>query len=107
MLFLYIVTKRLWASALLGGLPFIILSVTNFIKLKYRDYPVVFADLNLLSEASIMAGKYDITPKLWQIAFIVGSLILVFILIKIKPLRIHIPIYRGISAGMVLLISFL
>lgn len=106
MLFLYIITKRLWASALLGGLPFIILSVTNFIKLKYRDYPVVFADLNLLSEASIMAGKYDITPKLWQIAFIVGSLILVFILIKIKPLRIHIPIYRGISAGMVLLISF-
>lgn len=105
MLILYIVSKRLWLATLLGGLPFIILAVSNFIKLKYRDYPVVFSDLTLLSEASVMAGKYDITPTLWQIAFIIGSILFVLLLSKIKPMRTHLPVLRSISAGLVLLIS--
>lgn len=106
MLLLYILTKRLWLSTLLGAVPFIVLAVANFFKLKYRDYPVVFSDLTLLSEATVMAGKYDITPRLWQIAFIAGFLLCIFILSKIKPLRTHYPIARILSGICILFIAY-
>lgn len=105
MLFLYALTRRIWLSALLTEIPFFVLAFANFMKLKFRDYPVVFSDLTLLSEATIMAGKYDITPTLWHIAFIVGSIILICILFKIKPLRYHLPALRGICAGVILVVS--
>lgn len=106
MLLLYALTKRLWLSALLGELPFLILAIANFMKLKYRDYPVVFSDLAILSEASEMAGKYDITPKWWQVAFIIGSIILILILTRSKPLRTRSLIGRSISAAVILSGSF-
>lgn len=82
MLILYFCTHKIWLSFLLTEIPFFTLAYANYFKLKYRDYPVVFSDLLLLSEAKMMAGKYDITPTLYHLLFILLSIVLILLLKK-------------------------
>ena len=97
-LILYILSNKLWLSALLTCLPFYILGYANFFKLAYRDYPVVYSDLTLFSEAAIMAEKYDITPTVLLSAAAIFFLFLILLLSKISSLKIKLPLLRCVLA---------
>lgn len=84
MLIIYLCTHKIWLSFLLTEIPFFTLAYANFFKLKYRDYPVVFSDLFLLSEAKMMAGKYDVTPTKEHLLFILLSIVFILFLKKYR-----------------------
>lgn len=84
MLFFYFLTNKVWLSFLITFIPFTVLAYSNFFKLEYRDYPVVFSDLLLLSEAKTMAGKYSIVPNTWHICILIVTILFVLILKRKK-----------------------
>lgn len=71
MLFFYFLTDRPWLSFAVTGYFFYILSLVNKLKLRFRDDPFVWSDIKLAGEAGDMAGKYDISLGLTQIAFLI------------------------------------
>lgn len=81
MLTVTILTNKIWIGNLFTGLLFFGMGVGNKYKLIYRDEPINFLDIKLLSEAGDMAGKYDvsITPPM--------ILVLIFILLTSYLLR--------------------
>ena len=57
--FLYALFGRTWVAFLAGGGAVLGLSLGNFFKLLYRDDPLIFEDMLILREASLMAtGDY-------------------------------------------------
>lgn len=60
-LMLFFLLGRIWASVGLNTLIFIGLAIANHYKLLFRDDPVTFADITLISEATNMTKKYTIT----------------------------------------------
>ena len=86
--FIYLCTRKLWLSFLITEIPFFVLAFANYFKLKYRDYPVVFSDFLILSEAKMMAGKYDIRPTESHLLFIFVSLIIIYVLKKLHSTHI-------------------
>lgn len=89
MLVIYLCSHQLWLSFLITEIPFGFLAYANYFKLKYRDYPVVFSDLTILSEAKMMAGKYDISPTYWHIWAILASLLIIIVLKKFIHTQRH------------------
>jgi len=95
MMFMYLITNRLWAAFSLTSILFVTMSIINKFKLMYRDDPFVFADVRLVSESLIMAQKYDIrlSPKVIMliIALIAITVFLKFFLkFKITSKRVRV-----------------
>lgn len=97
----YLLTNRLWLSTLIVGLPIYVLVVANIIKLTYRDSPVVFSDLWLLTESNDMAGKYGIGITKYQLLVLVCIFIFAYLCRK----YVRIKMYQKKTRILTLLIS--
>lgn len=64
LLFLYFLAGRTYLAFLLACLPVLGLALVNYYKLLLRGDPLLFADLQLIGEASAMRERYAITPTL-------------------------------------------
>ena len=62
-LLLYAVFNRQWVSFLLNALVFILASIGDFYKLKFRSEPFLYSDLSSVSTAFGVADSYDLTPN--------------------------------------------
>ena len=97
----YLLTNKLWLSTLIVGLPIYVLVVANIIKLTYRDSPVVFSDLWLLTESNDMAGKYGIGITKYQLLVLVCIFIFAYLCRK----YVRIKMYQKKTRILTLLIS--
>ncbi|HHW00455.1 MAG TPA: sulfatase-like hydrolase/transferase [Clostridiaceae bacterium] len=80
MMFVYLLTNRLWAAFSLTSLLFVTMSIVNKFKLMYRDDPFVFVDVKLVGESLIMAQKYNIRLSLKMIVLIIALIVLAIML---------------------------
>lgn len=75
-------SNKIWVANLFTGLLFFGMGVGNKYKLIYRDEPVNFLDIKLLSEAGNMAGKYDVSITLPMIIMLVIIFLITYLLRK-------------------------
>lgn len=60
LLFVYLLTNRMWVSFLSTGILMFVIAEVNRFKMTFRDDPFVFSDVMLIGEARNMAGKYQL-----------------------------------------------
>lgn len=87
--FLWVVTNRLWLGFSITGLLIFAGGIANRTKLTYRDDPVIFSDVTLLSEAGMMAQKYEIPLTLRIILILLGIVVIAFILKKLLNFKLE------------------
>lgn len=83
MLILALLTNRVWLGYLISGIAFFAMSVINKYKLIYRDEPLKFVDIKLVTESMDMAGKYEINLDIPMIITVI-AIVSISILIKKK-----------------------
>lgn len=103
-LILFFVFGRIWVSFGLNFLIFIGLAFGNHYKLMFRDDPVTFSDLKLISEATNMSKKYTITLNWKHVVLIIAFIVCLVILQRLFK-AIPIDLYRLL--GMLVTIGFL
>ena len=95
-LFLYGLFGRAWISQLISGFIVIGLSTANFYLIKFRDDPLMFADVMYVREAAQMNRVYDMTPGsrivMCWLALAVTCVILFFFAKKKVTPKIRIPV---------------
>lgn len=107
MTLLSLIFNRLWISFGLTSTILFIISTVNKFKLIYRDEPLTFTDITLVTESMDMAKKYDITPNGTMILMIIGLIIITLLLRKFLTYRINSKKTRGAFLILIILISFI
>ena len=81
-------TGRPWAAYLFGAVPALALAFGNYYKLAFRDDPVMFADLLILSEAGEMAGQYSLFLD-WKLTLVLccfaAGFLIMFFMVRGRP----------------------
>lgn len=106
---IYIISNRLWLGYALTAFLFVMMGITNKIKLTYRDDPFVFIDLKLIGESIEMSKRYDMSLSAKWIITIIGLIALAFILkifFKFKIDSHKIRIALGLSLLLISTIIF-
>ena len=107
MVFIFLITNRLWAAFSLTCVLFVTMSIVNKFKLMYRDDPFAFIDIKLIGESLMMAQRYNIRLSLKVIMLIIALIVVAIILkiffkFKIKSIKV-----RAISLLTLILVSVL
>ncbi|MDD2435153.1 MAG: LTA synthase family protein, partial [Bacilli bacterium] len=91
----YLLTNRLWLSYIITTVSFLIPSIINKFKLMYRDFPFVFEDVTLVSEAMNMTKTYEINIDLIMIVIFIIYILITIILrfIKTNKLKPRLKIF--------------
>ena len=87
MIFVYLISNRLWISFSVTSLLFVTMSIVNKFKLSYRDDPFSFIDIKLIGESLMMANKYKIrlsSKMIIMIIFLIGIAIILNKFFKYK-----------------------
>lgn len=87
MIFVYLISNRLWISFSVTSLLFVTMSIVNKFKLSYRDDPFSFIDIKLIGESLMMANKYKIrlsSKMIIMIIFLIGIAIILSKFFKYK-----------------------
>lgn len=95
-LILFYIFGRIWVSFGLNFLLFVGLAFGNHYKLMFRDDPVTFSDLKLISEATNMSKKYTITLN-WKHIILILSFIVCLIILSRLFQTIPVDSYRIIG----------
>ncbi len=89
-LLLYALFNRQWLSFLITSLVFILASIGDFYKLKFRSEPFLFSDISSVNAALSVAGNYDLKPNtrvVLGVACILLGTAIIFILARRKMNR--------------------
>lgn len=105
MVFVYLISNRLWVSFIVNGFVFVTMSLVNKFKLTYRDDPFTFMDLKLFKESLIMADKYDLSLSPKIIVMLIGLLIITVLLKKFFDLRVSTLKIRAILLVMLCIVT--
>lgn len=107
MVFVYLVTNRLWISFIVNSFIFITMSLVNKFKLTYRDDPFTFMDLKLFKESFIMAGKYSLSLSPKIVIMIAGLFIIALILKKVFDLKVDTLKVRAILLVLLCIVTII
>lgn len=106
-LLLWAVTRRSYLAFLITAVPTMVLAIANYLKLRYRNDPLMFEDILVIREAVKMSGQYssglDKRIVIAIVLIIVASVALFFIA-RGKPKSWS---RAGIAAAVVLAVVFI
>lgn len=88
MVLLSLIFNRLWLSFSITSLLFFVMSVVNNYKLIYRDEPVKFIDIKLITESLNMVKKYKISLTGEMVIILVGIVLLTILIKLFVPYKI-------------------
>ncbi len=86
---LYFIFNRAWVSFLLTYVFTVGLSVIDYYKIQLRDDPLVFSDLDLISEAADISGRYTIKIAWPVIVVILIGILGTFLMFRYAKTRFH------------------
>ena len=107
MALLSLIFNKLWISFSLTGALFFLMSFVNNYKLIYRDEPVTFTDIQLITESMNMAQKYKITLTMDMIIVIITIVLITFFIRKFVDYKIKSNKIRISLLTTLILISFI
>ena len=85
---LSLIFNKLWISFSITSLLFFLMSVINNYKIIYRDEPVTFTDIKLITESMNMAKKYKISLTGDMLMILIGILLITFLIKYFVPYKI-------------------
>lgn len=104
MILIWLIFKNIHWPFIFNSLLTLIIGVINQTKLIYRDDVLIFSDITIIKEASLMAQQYDLIIKKYTIIFAIFIVIMFFLLKKIIK---KINIKRSIRLSLIVLMLIL
>ena len=81
--FLYALLNRQWLSFLITSMFYILASIGDFYKLKFRSEPFLFSDISSIQAALGVAANYDLKPNtrivLGIVCIVLGTAVILFL----------------------------
>lgn len=88
MALLSLIFNKLWVSFSTTSILFFLMSVINNYKLIYRDEPLTFTDIKLITESMSMAKKYKISLTGDMIIILIGIILITLLIKSFVPYKI-------------------
>lgn len=94
--FLMIFTRRYWVSGLLTGFMEIVVIIANYLKILFRDEPIIPADLAMIKALKSLLGMMGTGVIILAVVLIVVVVALIIYLEKKHPLALHMSLRRSV-----------
>lgn len=104
--FLMIFTRRYWVSGLLTGFMEIVVIVANYLKILFRDEPIIPADLAMIKALKSLLVMMGTGVIILAVVLIVVVVALIIYLEKKHPLALHMSLRRSVMWILVTIIFF-
>ena len=82
---LYAISRRVWVTALAGGLLFLIFGVANYFVVQFRGQPILPWDIQGFGTALTVSGGYTYEPTPAMTVAAMGFLLTVALCVKLSP----------------------
>ena len=100
---IYAISRRVWVTALAGGLLFLIFGIANYFVVQFRGQPILPWDIQGFGTALTVSGGYTYKPTPLMTVVAIAYLLTVVVCVKLAPkekpqksLRLA---ERGVAAG--------
>ena len=94
--FLMAITRHYWVSVLLTGFMEIVVIIANYLKIMFREEPIIPADLAMIKAIKSLLGMMGTGVIILAIALIVIVAVLIFYLEKKHPYSLHLSFRKSI-----------
>lgn len=81
----YAITRRVWATAVAGGLIFLVFGIANYFVVQFRGQPILPWDIQSFSTAVTVAGGYQYVPTQQMAMTALGYFAVVALCVKLCP----------------------
>ena len=82
---LYAISRRVWVTALAGGLLFLIFGIANYFVVQFRGQPILPWDIQGFGTALTVSGGYTYEPTPAMTVAAMGFLLTVALCVKLSP----------------------
>ncbi|MGI6254111.1 MAG: sulfatase-like hydrolase/transferase [Acutalibacter sp.] len=108
---LYAISRRVWVTALAGGLIFLIFGIANYFVVQFRGQPILPWDIQGFGTALTVSGGYTYEPTPMMTIAAIAFLLAVALCVKIdpreKPAKSFRMAERGVSLGLAVVLFVL
>ena len=82
---IYALSRRVWVTALAGGLIFLVFGIANYFVVQFRGQPILPWDIQGFSTALTVSGGYTYEPTPLMTVMAMGYLLTVILCVKLDP----------------------
>ena len=104
--FLMAITRHYWVSVLLTGFMEIVVIMANYLKILFRDEPIIPADLAMIKALKSLLGMMGVGVIILAVVLIIVVIGLIIYLEKKHPLALHMSLRKSIMWILVTVIFF-